>query len=175
MFFLSTFYTFAFDEKHTRETNKRFHSIVSGKIKLDRSNYSVANIRFSTPNPALLAPIPSSKYYETISPRKLIKLRFSPQHYSQKKYGKQIIRGKYAANAKGRSESFNVDINGIKKFCNTNATTHFCIRQGETTIRYMGNTPRRHPRKLDFSDKNNYHKSQQSEKFSQQLLHQSNR
>ena len=85
------------------------------------------------------------------------------------------MRGTYASNAKGTYKSFNVNTNGVKKFCNTNATTHFCIREGETSIRYMGNTPRKHARTLDWSDKNIFHKRIESKNFAEQLLKQSNR
>ena len=168
-------YALAYDENYIRNVNERLQSIASGKIKLDKSSYSVASIRFSTPNPALLLPQSTSKNFETISPKKLIKLRFSPLYYQQKKFGKQIKRGTYASNSKGRAKSFNIDTNGIKRFCNTNATTHFCIREGMTTIRYMGNTPRKHAREIDYSDKNIFHKRQESKKFAQQLLKQPNR
>jgi len=173
--FISSAYALAYDENYIRNVNERVQSIASGKIKLDKSSYSVATVRFSTPNPELLTPPPTSKNYETISPNKLIKLRFSPLYYQQKKFGKQIKRGTYASNSKGRAKSFNIDTNGIKRFCNTNATTHFCIREGVTTIRYMGNTPRRHARELDYSDKHIFHKRQESKKFAQQLLKQPNR
>lgn len=175
LIFISSAYVLAYDKKHARNTNQRLQSIAKGELKLDKSSYSVANVRFSTPNPELLTPPPASKYYETISPKKLIKLRFSPQHYRQKKFSKEILRQTYASNAIGRAESFNKDINGIKRFCNTNATTHFCIREGETTIRYMGNTPRRHSREPDYSDKNIFHKKLESEKFTQKLLKQHKR
>ncbi len=173
--FESSGFVLANDESHSRNVNKRVQSIASGKLKLDKSSYSVARVRFSTPNPELLTPQSSSKNYETISPKTLVKLRFSPLYYQQKKFGKQIIRGTYASNSKGRAKSFNVDTNGVKRFCNTNATTHFCIREGANTIRYMGNTPRKHARNIDFSDKNIFHKRQESKNFAQQLLKQSNR
>ena len=172
---ISSAYALAYDENYIRNVNERVQSITSGKIKLNKSAYSVASVRYSSPNPELLIPQSTSKNYETISPKRLIKLRFSPLYYQQKKFGKQIKRGTYASNSKGRAKSFNVDTNGIKRFCNTNATTHFCIREGATTIRYMGNTPRKHARELDFSDKNIFHKRQESKKFAQQLLKQPNR
>ena len=174
-FFISNSYILAYDENYIRNVNDRVQSIARGKLKLDKSSYSVESVRFSTPNPKLLTPQSPSKNYETISPNTLIKLRFSPLYYQQKKFGKQIIRGTYASNSRGRAKSFNVDTNGIKRFCNTNATTHFCIREGANTIRYMGNTPRKHARELDFSDKNIFHKRQESKKFAQQLLKQPNR
>jgi len=173
--FLNFNVVIAYDENYDRNVNKRVQSIASGKIKLNKSSYSLESVRFSTPNPELLTPQPSSKNYETISPNTLIKLRFSPIYYQQKKFGKQIIRGTYASNSKGRAKSFNVNTNGVKRFCNTNATTHFCIREGANTIRYMGNTPRKHARDIDFSDKNIFHKRQESKKFAQQLLKQPNR
>ena len=172
---ISSTYVLAYDENYIRNVNNRVQSIASGKLKFDKSSYSVSSIKLSTPNPELLIPQPTSKNYETISPSTLVKLRFSPLYYQQKKFGKQIIRGTYASNSKGRAKSFNADTNGIKRFCNTNATTHFCIREGATTIRYMGNTPRKHARELDFSDKNIFHKRQQSKKFARQLLKQPNR
>lgn len=172
---ISSAYALAYDENYIRNVNERVQSITSGKIKLNKSAYSVASVRYSSPNPELLIPQSTSKNYETISPKRLIKLRFSPLYYQQKKFGKQIKRGTYASNSKGRAKSFNIDTNGIKRFCNTNATTHFCIREGATTIRYMGNTPRKHARELDFSDKNIFHKRQESKKFAQQLLKQPNR
>ena len=165
----------AFEENEIRKINMRVKSIASGNLKFDKSSYSYENTRVSTPNQELLTPQKSSKYYETISPKTIVKLRFSPLYYQQKKFGKQIIRSTYASNSKGSYKSFNVDTNGVKRFCNTNATTHFCIREGETTIRYMGNTPRRHARELDYSDKNIFHKRKESNKFAQQLLKQSNR
>ena len=168
-------YTLADEEKFIRNVNERVRSIANGKIKFKKSLYSIEKVRFSTPNQELIAPQNSSKYYETISPKTLVKLRFSPLYYQQKKFGKQIVRGTYASNAKGTYKSFNVNTNGVKKFCNTNATTHFCIREGENTIRYMGNTPRRHPREVDFSDKNIFHKGKESKKLAQQLLKQSDR
>ena len=175
LIFISSAYVLAYDEEQVRNTNERVQLIAKGEIKLDKSPYSVANVRFSSPNPELLTPPPASKYYETISPKKLIKLRFPPQHYRQKKFGKQKIRQTYASDTKGRGVSFNKDINGVKRFCNTNATTHFCNREGETTIRYMGNTPRRHSREIDYRDKNIFHKKLESEKFTQQLLKQPKR
>ena len=175
LIFLSYTSISAYEENRIREINARVKLIANGKLKFDKSAYSVANVRFSSPNPEFLTPQSSSKYYETISPKTLVKLRFSPMYYQQKKFGKQIIRGTYASNSKGRYKSFNVDTNGIKRFCNTNATTHFCIREGKTTIRYMGNTPRKHSREVDWSDKNIFHKRKESKKFTTQLLKQSNR
>ena len=173
--FFSTSIVLSYEENFVRNVNERIQSIASGKLKFNKTSYDVEKIRYSTPNTDLIVPQTSSKFYETISPKTIVKLRFSPIYYSQKKFGKQIIRGTYASNSKGRYRSFNADTNGIKRFCNTNATTHFCIREGETTIRYMGNTPRRHARELDISDKNIFHKRNQSKKFAQQLLKQSNR
>ena len=164
-----------YDENEIRKINLRVQSIASGKLKFEKSSYSIAKTRFSTPSQELITPQRSSKHYETISPKTIVKLRFSPSYYQQKKYGKQIIRSTYASNSRGRYKSFNVDTNGVKRFCNTNATTHFCIREGATNIRYMGNTPRRHARELDWSDKNIFHKRKESNKFAQQLLKQSHR
>ena len=39
-------YALAYDENYIRNVNERVQSIASGKIKLDKSSYSVANQKF---------------------------------------------------------------------------------------------------------------------------------
>ena len=53
LIFISSAYVLAYDEEQVRNTNERVQLIAKGEIKLDKSAYSVANVRFSSPNPEL--------------------------------------------------------------------------------------------------------------------------
>ena len=77
---------------------------------------------------------------------------------------------KYTTGAKGRSEDLNEDPIAIKQFCEYQATTSFCIRRGTGRFKYVGNTPRRHPRDLDFSGKNLANRKKGSKKLIQSLM-----
>ena len=63
----------AYKEEQVRRTNKRVWSIIDGKLKLEKSSYSVERIRVSTPKPEQLRPPPEIKY-ERIPALKLQKL-----------------------------------------------------------------------------------------------------
>ena len=63
----------------------------------------------------------------------------------------------------------------ISQFCETQATTTFCIRRGVGRFKYVGNTPRKHPRDLDFSGKNLANRKKGSKKLIQNLIKNQNR
>ena len=84
-------------------------------------------------------------------------------------------RRSYSTNSKGRPESFHEDPNAVKKFCDIQVTTKFCIRNSVSRGKYSGNTPKKRPRKKDFSHKNNFKKIQESKTFVKQLIRQSDR
>ena len=161
----------AYKEEQVRRTNKRVWSIIDGKLKLEKSSYSVERIRVSTPKPEQFQPTPQTKY-ERITSRQLQNIQFIPINY-KKRFIRKEGRKSFATNSKGRPESFNEDPNAVKKFCDIQITTKFCIRNSESHNIYFGNTPKKHPRKKVFSHNNN--KRQESKTFVQQLIHQSER
>ena len=162
----------AYKEEQVRRTNKRVWSIIDGKLKLEKSSYSVERIRASTPKSEQLRPPPEIKY-ERIPALKLQKLLLPSDNYEKRKYIGKEARRTFSTNSKGRPESFNENPNAVKKFCSIQVTTSFCIRNSESRGKYSGNTPKKHPRKKVLSHNNN--KRQESKTFVKQLIRQSDR
>ena len=162
----------AYKEEQVRRTNKRVWSIIDGKLKLEKSSFSVERNRVSTPKPEQLRPSPEIKY-ERIPALKLQKLLLPSVNYEKRKYIGKESRRSYSTNSKGRPESFLENPNAVKKFCEIQVTTKFCIRKSVSRCKYSGNTPKKRPRKLDISHTNN--KKQESKTFVKQLIRQSDR
>ena len=129
--------------------------LIDGKVKINKSSYSAEKAIASKP-----------KKEQPHSP---------PQTAKGKSYIRKESRKSYATNSKGSSTSILENANAVKPFCNINATTAFCIRHGESNHKYTGNTPRRHPRLLDYRDVNSKSRKHESKAFFQQLVRQSNR
>ena len=163
----------AYKEEQVRTTNNRLRSIIEGKIEFLKSSYSLEKVRASTPKPEQFQPTSQTKY-ERITSRQLQNIRFIPINY-KKRFFRKEGRKSYSTNSKGRFESFHENPNAVKKFCNVQVKTKFCIRNGESRSKYSGNTPKKHPRKKDFSHKNNFKKKQESKTFVKQLIRQSDR
>jgi hypothetical protein len=161
----------AYKEEQVRRTNKRVWSIIDGKVEFLKSSYSLEKVRVSTPKPEQFQPTPQTKY-ERITSRQLQNMEFIPINYKNRFIRKEG-RKSFATNSKGRPESFNENPNAVKKFCNIQVNTSFCIRKSVSRGKYSGNTPKKHPRKKVFSHNNN--KRQESKTFVQQLIHQSER
>ena len=162
---------FAENENHLRSSNKRLWSIISDKIPFE-AKYSPENVRKSTPKQELLKPPPNKNKYKTIHARKILKLLESPP--DQDKFEKESLK-KYTTGSKGRAEDFNEDPIAIKQFCEVQATTAFCIRRGTGRFKYVGNTPRKPPRDLDFSGKNLANRKKGSKILIQRLMKNQNR
>ena len=162
---------FAYKEEQVRTTNNRLWSIIEGKVEFDKSSYSLEKVRVSTPKPEQFQPTPQTKY-ERITSRQLQNMQFIPINY-KKRFIRKEGRKSFATNSKGRSESLHEDPNAVKKFCNVQVKTTFCIRKSVSRGKYSGNTPKKRPRKIDFSHKNN--KRQESKTFVKQLIRQSER
>ena len=141
---------FAENENHLRSSNKRLWSIISEKIPFE-SKYSPESIRKSAPKQEFLKPPPSKGKYKNTNAKKILKLLEAPP--DQDKFAKESHK-KYTTGAKGRAEDLHEDPIAIRQFCEYQATTSFCIRRGTGRFKYVGNTPRKHPRDLDFSAKN---------------------
>jgi len=163
----------AYKEEQVRTTNKRVWSIIDGKVEFLKSSYSLEKVRVSTPKPEQFQPTPQTKY-ERITSRQLQNIQFIPINY-KKRFIRKEGRKSFATNSKGRSESFQEDPNAVKKFCNVQVKTTFCIRKGVSRFKYMGNTPRKRPRKKDFSHVDSFKKIQESKTFVKQLIRQSER
>ena len=163
----------AYKEEQVRTTNNRLWSIIEGKVEFLKSSYSLEKVRVSTPKPEQFQPTPQTKY-ERITSRQLQNIQFIPINY-KKRFIRKEGRKSFATNSKGRSESFHEDPNAVKKFCNVQVKTTFCIRNGVSRFKYYGNTPKRHPRKKDFSHAKSFKKIQESKTFVKQLIRQSER
>ena len=129
--------------------------LIDGKVKINKSSYSVEKVKASTP--------------------KKEQPHSAPQTAKVKGAIRKESRRSYATNSKGSATSILENVNAVKPFCNINATTAFCIRHGESHHKYTGNTPRRHPRLLDYRDVNSKSRKHESKAFFQQLVRQSNR
>ena len=152
-FVLSSSYgriVFAENENHLRSSNNRLWSIISDKIPFE-AKYSAENIRKSTPKQELLTTPPPKEKYKNTNAKEILKLLEAPP--DQDKFKKESHK-KYTTGSKGRAEDLHEDPIAIKQFCEYQATTSFCIRRGTGRFKYVGNTPRKHPRDLDFSAKN---------------------
>jgi len=170
--FLSTpIDVFAYKEEQVRTTNNRLWSIIEGKIEFVKSSYSLEKVRVSTPKPEQFQPTPQTKY-ERIPSRQLQNMQFIPNNL-KKEFIRKEGRKSFATSSKGRPESFNEDPNTVKKFCDIQVTTSFCIRNSESNNKYVGNTPKKHLRKKVFNHNNN--KKQESKAFVKQLIRQSDR
>ena len=163
----------AYKEEQVRTTNNRLWSIIDGKVEFLKSSYSLEKVRVSTPKPEQFQPTPQTKY-ERITSRQLQNIQFIPINY-KKEFIRKEGRKSFATNSKGRSESFHEDPNAVKKFCNVQVKTTFCIRNSVSRFKYMGNTPRKRPRKKDFSHVDSFKKIQESKTFVKQLIRQSER
>ena len=161
----------AYKEEQGRSTNNRLWSIIDGKVEYLKSSYSFEKVRVSTPKPEQFQPTPQTKY-ERITSRQLQNMQFIPNNL-KKEFIRKEGRKTFATSSKGRPESFNEDPNAVKKFCDIQVTTTFCIRKSVSRGKYSGNTPKKHPRKKVFSHKNN--KRQESKTFVNQLIRQSER
>ncbi|MCS5554391.1 MAG: hypothetical protein NZ878_13870 [SAR324 cluster bacterium] len=168
-FVLSSSYgriVFAENENHLRSSNKRLWSIISDKIPFE-AKYSPENVRKSAPKQELLKPPPNKNKYKTTHANKIVKLLESPP--DQDKFKKESHK-KYTTGSKGSAEDFNENKIAIKQFCEVQATTAFCIRRGVGRYKYVGNTPRKHPRTLDFGGKNLTNRKKGSKKLIQSLM-----
>ena len=163
----------AYKEEQVRRTNKRVWSIIDGKVEFLKSSYSLEKVRVSTPKPEQFQPTPQTKY-ERITSRQLQNIQFIPINL-KKGFIRKEGRKSFATNSKGRSESFHEDPNAVKKFCNVQVKTTFCIRNSVSRFKYYGNTPKKRPRKKDFSHVDSFKKIQESKTFVKQLIRQSDR
>jgi len=157
---------FAENENHLRSSNKRLWSIISEKIPFE-SKYSPENIRETAPKQELIKIPPPKEKYRNTNAKKILKLLEDPP--DQEKFKKESHK-KYTTSAKGRAEDLHEDPIAIRQFCEYQATTSFCIRRGTGRFKYVGNTPRKHPRDLDFSSKNLTNRKKGSKQLIQSLM-----
>ena len=157
---------FAENENHLRSSNKRLWSIISEKIPFE-SKYSPENIRKTAPKQDLIKTPPPKEKYRNTNAKKILKLLEAPP--DQEKFKKESHK-KYTTSAKGRAEDLHEDPIAIRQFCEYQATTTFCIRRGVGRFKYVGNTPRKHPRDLDFSSKNLTNRKKGSKQLIQSLM-----
>ena len=157
---------FAENENHLRSSNKRLWSIISDKIPFE-AKYSPENIRKSTPKQELLKTPPPKEKYKNTNAKKILKLLEAPP--DQDKFKKESHK-KYTTGSKGRAEDLHEDPIAIRQFCEVQATTAFCIRRGVGRFKYVGNTPKRRPRDLDYHGLNLHNRKKGSKKLIQSLM-----
>ena len=169
IFVLSSSYTrnvFAENENYLRSSNKRVWSIITDKQPFE-PKYSAENVRKSAPKQELIKPPPPKKKYKPTPANKLLNLLEAPPDHD--KFRKESHK-KYTTSSKGRAEDFNEDPIAIKQFCEVQATTAFCIRRGTGRFKYVGNTPRKRPRDLDYRAKNLQNRKKGSKILIQSLM-----
>ena len=174
IFVLSSSYTrnvFAENENYLRSSNKRLWSIITNKQPVE-SSYSVENVRKSAPKQELLKPPPTKKKFKPSPANKLLNLLEAPPVHD--KFKKESLK-KYTTSSKGRAEDIHEDPIAIKQFCEVQATTAFCIRRGVGRFKYVGNTPKRRPRDLDYRGLNLQNRKKGSKKLIQSLMKNQNR
>ena len=163
----------AYEEKQVRTINKRVWSIIKGKVKLDKSAYTVERVRITTPKVELIEPPPPNEK-ERIPTDKLQSMTLSQIEYKKRKLSKKKERRTYSSSAKGSAKSFLETSQGVGKFCNTNPSSSFCAREAEAKTPYFGNTPKRHVRKTNMGERNIIYKNRESIEFVERLVKQSN-
>ena len=163
----------AYKEEQVRRVNKRVWSIIDGKVEYLKSPYSFEKVRVSTPKPDQFQPTPQTKS-ERITSRQLQNMQFIPNNL-KKEFIRKEARKTFATSSKGRPESFNENPNAVKKFCDIQVNTTFCIRNSVSRFKYFGNTPKKRPRKKDFRHVDSFKKIQESKSFVKQLIRQSDR
>ena len=163
----------AYEEKQVRTINKRVWSIINGKVKLDKSAYTVERVRITTPKVELIEPPPPNEK-ERIPTDKLQSMTLSQLEYKKRKLAKKKERRTYSSSAKGSAKSFLETSQGVGKFCNTNPSSSFCAREAEAKTPYFGATPKKNVRKINLSDKNILYKNRESIEFVERLVKQSN-
>ena len=161
------------EEKQVRTINKRVWSIIKGKVKLDKSAYTVERVRITTPKVELIEPPPPNEK-ERIPTDKLQSMTLSQLEYKKRKLAKKKERRTYSSSAKGSAKSFLETSQGVGKFCNTNPSSSFCAREAEAKTPYFGNTPKRHVRKTNMGERNIIYKNRESIEFVERLVKQSN-
>jgi len=149
----------AYEEKQVRTINKRVWSIINGKVKLDKSAYTVERVRITTPKVELIEPPPPNEK-ERIPTDKLQSMTLSQIEYKKRKLSKKKERRTYSSSAKGSAKSFLETSQGVGKFCNTNPSSSFCAREAEAKTPYFGATPKKNVRKINLGDKNIYIKTE---------------
>ena len=161
----------AYEEKQIRIVNKRVWSIIKGKVKLDKSPYTVVRVKTTIPKVERIEPTPPNEK-ERIPPYKLYNMTLSPLEYKKINLIKKKERPAYSSSAKGSSNSFLKNSNEVKKFCNTNTTSSFCTRDGEDKTPYFGSTFKNQLREKNMYGKNINDKNQASIELVQKLLKQ---
>ena len=161
------------EEKQVRTINKRVWSIINGKVKLDKSAYTVERVRITTPKVELIEPPPPNEK-ERIPTDKLQSMTLSQLEYKKRKLAKKKERRTYSSSAKGSAKSFLETSQGVGKFCNTNPSSSFCAREAEAKTPYFGATPKKNVRKINLGDKNILYKNRESIEFVERLVKQSN-
>ena len=162
----------AFEENEVRRENKRVWSIIKGKVKLDKSAYTVKRVRILTPKVELIKP-PQLDEKKRISASKLYSMSRSYADYMTQKSEKNKKRTPYSGNLKGSAKSFDENEIERKKFCNTAISSSYCLLESESKYYYFGNTPKKHKRKRNYSDRNVSFRIRESIKLVDKLVKQS--
>ena len=159
----------AYEEKHVRTVNKHVWSIIKGKVKLDKSAYTVSRVRVITPKVELIEPPPPNGN-DRLHTATLQSMSLSRADYFKIKGPKK--KSIFSSGAKGSSNAFLENHNAVRNFCKKNMVSVFCIPKPK--YKYSGLTPKILPRKVYLGDKLLLNKYDETNKLIKDLIKQSN-
>ena len=159
----------AYEEKQVRTINKRVWSIIKGKVKLDKSAYTVSRVRKIIPKVKLIEPTPPNGN-DRLNAANLKSMSLSLADYFKINDKKEKIN--FSTGAKGSSKAFLTNHNAVRDFCNKNSVSPFCNHK--PTNKYFGLTPKKRASEENLEERNISHKKNESNEFIETLIKQSN-
>ncbi|MGY8697488.1 MAG: hypothetical protein ACKVIP_02320 [bacterium] len=159
----------AYEEKQVRTINKRVWSIIKGKVKLDKSAYTVSRVRKIIPKVELIEPTPPNGN-DRLPAANLKSMSLSRADYFR--INDQKEKPNFSTGAKGSSKAFLENHNAVRDFCNKNSVSPFCNHK--PTNKYFGLTPKKQAFKENSEERNISYKNIESNKFIENLIKQSN-
>ena len=159
----------AYEEKQVRTINKRVWSIINGKLKLDKSAYTVSRVRKIIPKVKLIKPTPPNGK-DRLPATNLKRMSLSRADYFR--INDQNEKQNFSTGARGSSKSFLENHNTVRDFCNNNSVSSFCNHKPKN--KYFGLTAKKRASKENPEERNILYKNKESNKLIENLLKQSN-
>ena len=159
----------AYEEKQVRTINKRVWSIIKGKVKLDKSAYTESRVRKIIPKVERIEPNPPNGK-DRLPAANLKSMSLSREDYFR--INDQKEKPNFSTGAKGSPKAFLENHNAVRDFCNNNSVSPFCSYK--PTTKYFGLTPKKKASEENSEERNITHKTNESNKFIENLIKQSN-
>ena len=142
----------AYEEKQVRTINNRVWSIINGKVKLDKSAYTVSRVRKIIPKVELIEPTPPNGN-DRLPAANLKSMSLSRADYFR------INEPNFSTGAKGSSKAFLENHNAVRDFCNKYSVSPFCNHR--PTNKYFGLTPKKKASEENSEERNISHKNKE--------------